>query len=469
MGPESFRDGTIVKCTDTFNNLSTYTVTRLGKTKTIHRYHYKKWPDGTAIDVEQLKTLIADVTCHTQGAFEKPLWIHCYMGVGRTGTLITGLSIKEKIEKGEITKGNLRTKLVDIIVGFRTERAHDFINAPEQINLLYDYASSLLDECTPATASSARLATRSSTGGASDPSSFIIEKGARGDCAPLSLLDQLQQRGIRKPDGRQYASQQELRSIVSKYISDNLDQLASLDLTDTNTPYALFMAALEGSLGDMLGQMPAGIAKALSFDSGATLSVDQKKLLLGQYANLIIRDGFWFDKAAFHALSLALGKKIAILRTDPHKSKELYVEERFPEGAINLEETLFIYYNGAVLSGGNHYQSINLSSEHKEKLTSIIEEDLKKSWIDFLHNMQREKRKQDAIPLQSETKAMEHKSEIASAVHRHFADLALRNPDAYASLSSLVNQALGRDITSDAPLAEDTITAILEVSANLEK
>jgi hypothetical protein len=166
---------------------------------------------------------------------------------------------------------------------------------------------------------------------------------------------------------------------------------------------------------------------------------------------------------------LALGKKISILRTDPHKPKELYILERFPEGAANVEDTLFIYYNGNVLSGGNHYQSINLSSEHKDKLTSIIAEDLKKSWVDFLLNMQREKRKQDAIPLQSETKAMEHKSEIASAVQRHFTDLSLRNPDAYASLSSLVNEELQRDISSEAPLAEDTITTILEVSANLGK
>jgi protein tyrosine phosphatase len=78
---------------------------------------------------------------------KQPLWIHCFMGVGRTGTLITALILKEK--RRELTQENLQETLVNIIISCRKERAAEFVQTPVQAELLYQYGLSLIARTSP--------------------------------------------------------------------------------------------------------------------------------------------------------------------------------------------------------------------------------------------------------------------------------------------------------------------------------
>lgn len=112
--------------------------------KNIKRYHYADWKDFGAVSLSALGTLIQNV--ETLSPNPKDLvWIHCRAGVGRTGTLITALVLKEKIECGEIDKENLVDSLEDIIVELRKQRGFAFVQQEAQLDLLRQYADSLIE------------------------------------------------------------------------------------------------------------------------------------------------------------------------------------------------------------------------------------------------------------------------------------------------------------------------------------
>jgi protein tyrosine phosphatase len=124
-------------------DIHTYRIGNIFSTTTIQRCHYKDWKDFSAISVDSLKTLIEKVQPYSNSKF--PIWVHCRAGVGRTGTLITAITLKEKIQQGKITKENLDKKLIDLILGFRKQRGPSFVQQQAQFDLLYKYAQSLLN------------------------------------------------------------------------------------------------------------------------------------------------------------------------------------------------------------------------------------------------------------------------------------------------------------------------------------
>lgn len=134
-----------VKLTKFNSKTSIYQITntKTGTIKTIKRYHYTDWKDFGAISVSSLDTLVKEAE-RMRLKSKDLLWVHCRAGVGRTGTLITAIILKEKIINGEITKDNLDSSLLDLIVKLRKQRGPSFVQEKVQLNLLYEYANFLL-------------------------------------------------------------------------------------------------------------------------------------------------------------------------------------------------------------------------------------------------------------------------------------------------------------------------------------
>lgn len=133
-----------IELTGIEGSLFTYRLidTSSGQEKQIQRLHFASWPDFGVVSLTDLKTLVN--TCERlRVGSDMPLWVHCRAGVGRTGTLITAMILKEKIQKGEISLRNLDESIISIVIKLRAQRGPCFVQQPQQLELVRCYALSL--------------------------------------------------------------------------------------------------------------------------------------------------------------------------------------------------------------------------------------------------------------------------------------------------------------------------------------
>lgn len=300
---------------------------------------------------------------------------------------------------------------------------------------------------------------------ADPPGKLIVDKtptGQGGNCAPLSLLHQLQQRDIKKTDGNPYTSQQEVRSLASGYLRDHIQEIARANIegSTADTPEAKVMARVVGSMQAALEDrivLPEPITRLLKTDLGkAPLTTDQKKALLNAYADLIDKDKFWLDAGFFEVAANALGTQIVMLRPNETRS-DVLIYDRFPQGTIDVHKSLFICYNGVAGEGqGNHFLSTEL--EHVQKLTSLKnkDEELKvREFIESINNQKSRFRK----PAQTDEEFI---AEQLSGMNRYLADLNKAYPDAYNAAIGLLSDRLRTEINPYRDLYDREIMEFLK-------
>jgi|GEM_PF-5807028 len=106
-----------------------------GAVKHINRYHFSKWIDHGAVSVYELTSLTKWGVGLTLE--EGVLMTHCRAGVGRTGTILTAISLYKAIENGSITKDSFQEHLELLIIEGRKQRGEMFLDELSQFTLLY--------------------------------------------------------------------------------------------------------------------------------------------------------------------------------------------------------------------------------------------------------------------------------------------------------------------------------------------
>jgi hypothetical protein len=106
--------------------------------------NYTNWQDHGAADIKGFKDLLFAIE-KEHGTKAGGLTIHCNAGVGRTGTVFAGLELNRLADEGKLTSENYLDKVLDIVAEGRKARGAVFVQVPEQLNLLIDYAKSLVN------------------------------------------------------------------------------------------------------------------------------------------------------------------------------------------------------------------------------------------------------------------------------------------------------------------------------------
>ncbi|MBS0638155.1 MAG: dual specificity protein phosphatase family protein [Verrucomicrobia bacterium] len=128
----------------------TYLVQRDGKDDTpITRVHFRGWPDYGAVSCKDLSSIVNYVRNNSQALGNKPLWIHCRAGVGRSGAVTVALALANMHEKGKLTQDNYHEVINKLILRGREQRDLYFVQDPVQYQLVHDFAKGLLDGSIP--------------------------------------------------------------------------------------------------------------------------------------------------------------------------------------------------------------------------------------------------------------------------------------------------------------------------------
>jgi protein tyrosine phosphatase len=114
-----------------------------GTARLIVRHHFSRWPDFGAISLKELNRLVEEILTEKPPKGRDTIWVHCRAGVGRTGTLITALILKEKFDRGELTSKNASAVLSETILKLREQRGPSFVQQPVQLKLLNEFANAL--------------------------------------------------------------------------------------------------------------------------------------------------------------------------------------------------------------------------------------------------------------------------------------------------------------------------------------
>jgi len=107
----------------------------------VRRLHFREWPDHGVIPAAQLIALAGEVEAMGSGP-QRPIFIHCMAGMGRTGTLMSFLSARTRIEQELLMrKQALNTETVlrlamEVVARGRTDRGPSFVQTEGQFTLL---------------------------------------------------------------------------------------------------------------------------------------------------------------------------------------------------------------------------------------------------------------------------------------------------------------------------------------------
>jgi protein tyrosine phosphatase len=114
-----------------------------GIKKKVKRTSFEGWPDQSPIKQEDLKTLVNHFENISDGG---EALIHCRAGVGRTGTVIACLLIKQLIKKGKIRTDpvGLLSDIMGVILQGRKERSAQFVQTYEQMMNVIEFTKDLL-------------------------------------------------------------------------------------------------------------------------------------------------------------------------------------------------------------------------------------------------------------------------------------------------------------------------------------
>lgn len=114
--------------------LYTYNVTADKETREVQRLHFSGWKDFNGTSKENLNKLVDNITAKMDEG-KTPI-IHCRAGVGRTGTLISTITLKNLIKQGVATSENIDEKMKEVIMTGRKCRGPLFVQTEEQFEVI---------------------------------------------------------------------------------------------------------------------------------------------------------------------------------------------------------------------------------------------------------------------------------------------------------------------------------------------
>ena len=113
----------------------TLSVPQQGSRK-VKLFHFTSWPDFEAPKDDQLDQFLKFSQKVLDHKSNKPTIVHCRAGIGRTGTMITFLRLKEKILSGQCNHDQLNDVVAKLIFDGRKTRGKTFVETENQIKLL---------------------------------------------------------------------------------------------------------------------------------------------------------------------------------------------------------------------------------------------------------------------------------------------------------------------------------------------
>lgn len=107
-----------------------------GEEKKVDRIHYIGWEDVDGTNENQLLEVIEAMQPYLYQA-DVPV-VHCMGGVGRTGTLLTGVALVQLHRDGQLHTKNRLHHIRDIIIEGRKHRGLEFVQTDTQIETLWN-------------------------------------------------------------------------------------------------------------------------------------------------------------------------------------------------------------------------------------------------------------------------------------------------------------------------------------------
>ncbi|MBS0636333.1 MAG: hypothetical protein JSS12_02385, partial [Verrucomicrobia bacterium] len=120
-----------------------YSINDGQKEKTVTRMHFSKWPDHGVITVSQLESLVHGYKTYCNHG---TALFHCRAGVGRTGTMMVAVAIRDLYDKGLLTPENAVKTVEALVLDARRQRGPATVQVDDQLRLLCNYAKKLASE-----------------------------------------------------------------------------------------------------------------------------------------------------------------------------------------------------------------------------------------------------------------------------------------------------------------------------------